>query len=168
MSTSDDARLAPLAEWPTQELDVPIARLVDEVFESSPAAVQNTMLSQLVASVYEVAAPPERKRMLEQLLLPMGVLSLVAVANGIFARIRFHNGWHGANIRLEDAQRVAPSDVVALVNRAQQISVHAVNGLADMLMASPVLAASASAALLLKILLRRAQIHRHDDDELNP
>lgn len=106
--------------------------------------------------------------MLEQLMMPMGVLSLVAVANGIFAKIRFRSGWQGENVRLEDAQMVAPSDVAALVNHVQQVSVDAVNGLTAMITASPVLTASASAALLLKILLRRAQRRRSTDHELNP
>lgn len=148
--------------------DEPVASLIDEIFESSSEAVQHTLLSQLVAKVYEVAAPQERKRMLEQLMMPMGVLSLVAVANGIFAKIRFRSGWQGENVRLEDAQMVAPSDVAALVNHVQQVSVDAVNGLTAMITASPVLTASASAALLLKILLRRAQRRRSTDHELNP
>ena len=168
MSYSYSPISTPLNETLAHGADETIAPLIDEIFESSSEAVQHTLLSQLVAKVYEVAAPHERKRMLEQLLMPMGVLSLVAVANGIFAKIRFRSGWQGANVRLEDAQMVAPTDVVALVNHVQQVSVDAVNGLTVMITASPVLTASASATLLLKILLRRAQSRRSTDNALNP
>lgn len=120
-------------------------------------------IANLVGQVYEIAPPAERRRLLEHLLKPLGLLSIVAVANGIFANIRFRSGWSDLNVRLEDAQQVQPGDVITLVNYVQQVSLHAVDGLADMLTASPVLTGSATAALLVSLLVQRARNRRADD-----
>jgi hypothetical protein len=120
-------------------------------------------IARLVGQVYEIAPPAERRRLLEHLLKPLGVLSMVAVANGIFANIRFRSGWSDLHVRMEDAQQVQSSDVITLVNYVQQVSIHAVDGLADMLAASPVLTGSAAAALLVSMLMQRARNRRADD-----
>ena len=120
-------------------------------------------IARLVGQVYESAPPAVRRRLLEHLLKPLGILSLVAVANGIFANMRFRSGWSELHVRLEDAQHVQSSDVITLVDYVQQVSVHAVDGLADMLAASPVLTGSAAAALLVSILVQRARNRRADD-----
>nr|WP_295782305.1 hypothetical protein [Rhodoferax sp.] len=120
-------------------------------------------IARLVGQVYEVAPPAERRRLLEHLLKPLGVLSMVAVANGIFADIRFRSDWSVLNVRLEDAQQVQSGDVITLVNYVQQVSIHAVDGLADMLAASPVLTGSAAAALLVSMLVQRARNRRAED-----
>lgn len=127
--------------------------------------VSETTIAQLVGQVYEIAPPAVRSRLLEHLLMPLGVLSLVAIANGIFAKIRFRGGWPDVHVRLEDAQNVQASDVITLVNHVQQVSVHAVDGLADMLSSSPVLMGSAAAALLVTVLMQRARTRRADDLE---
>src|SRR4051812_18284202 len=44
--------------------------------------VSEAAIAQLVGQVYEIAPPAERSRLLEHLLKPLGVLSLVAIANG--------------------------------------------------------------------------------------
>lgn len=125
-------------------------------------------IAQLVGQVYECAPPAERSRLLEHLLRPLGVLSLVAVANGIFARIRFRSGWPEMHVGLEDAQNVQTGDVITLVTYVQQVSIQAVDGLADMLVASPVMTGSAAAALLLTVLVQRTRTRRAaegaDDD----
>ena len=118
---------------------------------------EDLSIPELVAQVYEAAPAAERGHLLEQLLRPLGVLSLVAVADGIFAKVRFRSGWQELNIRLEDIQAVRAAHVVALVDHAQQVSVEAVDGLAQMLRASPVMAGSAAAALLVTILLNRSR-----------
>ena len=120
-------------------------------------------IANLVGQVFEIAPAAERRRLLEHLLKPLGVLSMVAVANGIFANIRFRSGWSDLHVRLEDAQQVQPGDVITLVNYVQQVSNHAVDGLADMLAASPVLTGSAAAALLISLLMQRARNRRADD-----
>ncbi len=133
----------------------PIEQLVDEVYESATPAMKNQMLAQLVGQVYETAPNTERKRLDEHLMKPLGILSLTAVANGIFVKIRFKGGWSDGPARMDDAQGVQVGDVIDLANFAQQVSTEAIGGLAQMLASSPVLASSVAAALLIKIVLRR-------------
>lgn len=133
----------------------PIEQLVDEVYESATPAMKNQMLAQLVGQVYETAPNTERKRLVEHLMKPLGILSLTAVANGIFVKIRFKGGWSDGPARMDDAQGVQVGDVIDLANFAQQVSSEAIGGLAQMLASSPVLASSVAAALLIKIVLRR-------------
>ena len=102
---------------------------------SLASAASDTAIAQLIGQVYEIAPPAERRRLLEHLLKPLGILSMAAVANGIFASIRLRSNWPDLNVRLEDAQRVQSSDVITLANYVQQVSLHAVDGLADMLTA---------------------------------
>ena len=125
--------------------------------------VSEASIAQLVGQVYESAPAAERSRLIEQLLRPLGVLSLVAVANGIFAKIRFRSGWPDLHVRLEDVQNVQASDIIALVNHVQQVSVQAVNDLAGVLAASPVMMGSAAAALLMTLLLQRGRTRRASD-----
>lgn len=131
----------------------------------SDCQVSEISIAQLVGQVYELAPPAERSRLLEHLLKPLGVLSLVAVANGIFASIRFRSGWPEMHVRMEDAQNVQARDVITLVNHVQQVSAHAVDGLASLLAASPAMAGSAAAALLVTVLLQRARTRRAGDGE---
>ena len=115
-------------------------------------------IAQLVGQVYAIAPPTVRTRLLEHLMKPLGVLSLVAVANGIFVKIRFKGGWSDVPTRMDDvqgAQGVQVSDVIDLANFAQQVSSDAIGGVAHMLASSPVMASSVAAALLVKIVLRR-------------
>ena len=135
----------------------PIEQLVDEVYESATPAMKNQMLAQLVGQVYETAPNTERKRLVEHLMKPLGILSLAAVANGIFVKIRFKGGWSDVPARMDDmqgVQGVQVSDVIDLANFAQQVSSDAIGGLAHMLASSPVMASSVAAALLVKIVLR--------------
>ena len=126
---------------------------------STQAACEATEVSvaELVGQVFEAAAPAERGRLLEQLLQPLGALSLVAVAGGIFAKLRFRSGWQDLHIRLEDARNVESSQVIALVDHVQQVSVETVDGLAQLLMNSPLMAGSAAAAALVGVLIQRAR-----------
>jgi len=130
-----------------------------------PAEISADMISQLVGQVFETAPPSEKSRLLECLLMPLGVLSLVAIANGIFANIRFRSGWPDIHVRPEDAQNVKASDVITLVTHVQQVSLHAINGLANTLASSPVMTKSAAAALLMTLLVQRAQHRRASDND---
>lgn len=123
-------------------------------------------IAQLVGQVYAIAPLSVRKRLLEHLLKPLGVLSLVAVANGIFASIRFRSGWPDLYVNVEDAQNVQPGDVITLVSHVQQVSIHAVDGLADMLATSPVMTSSAAAALLMTLLVQRSRNRRAEDRDI--
>lgn len=131
--------------------------------EQAGSQVSEATIAQLVGQVYEIAPPTERSRLLEHLIKPLGILSLVAIANGIFAKIRFRGGWPDIHVRVEDAQNVQVSDVITLVSHVQQVSVHAVDGLADMLASSPSIMSSAAAALLITILMQRARNRRAED-----
>jgi hypothetical protein len=66
---------------------------------------------------------------------------------------------------VEDAQNVQSRDVIALVNYVQQVSAHAVDGLAHLLAASPVMTGSAAATLLITLLMQRSRNRRADDLE---
>ena len=130
---------------------------------------QATKLSipQLVAEVYEAAPMAERGRVIEQLLRPLGVLSLVAIADGVFAKVRFRAGWQNLDVRLEDIQNVRAADIVALVDHAQQVSVETIDGLAQMVAASPMLSGSTAAALLLTALIQRTRSREAGSNELD-
>jgi hypothetical protein len=119
-------------------------------------ATQDAAIAQLVAAVYESAPAAERSRLLEQLLRPLGVLSLFAVAGGIFANLRFRGGWPQLRIEADDIGNVRADHVVALVDYVQQVSVETVDGLAQWLIAAPVLSGSAATVLLVTMLVRRA------------
>jgi hypothetical protein len=126
--------------------------------DSSPEPIPaNIPIPQLIGQVYELAPATVRGRILEHLLRPLGVLSLLVVANGIFAKIRFRTGWQDMGVHLEDVQNVQVSDVIALVDRVQLVSVESVDSLAQIIRASPVMAGSAAAALLVTALVQRAR-----------
>ena len=125
-----------------------------------PGLASDATIALLVGEVYECAPLEERGRVLDHLLQPLGVLSLFAVAGGLFAKLRLRGGWENFSVRPEDVRNVRASDVIALVDYVQQVSVEAVDGLAQMLAASPLMAGSAAAALLVTLLMRRARARR--------
>jgi hypothetical protein len=112
-------------------------------------------LAQLVGQFFTSIPLAERARLLEPLLRPLGVLSLVAVANGVFAKLRFRAGWPTMNLPLDEVRQLRASDVAALVDHVQQVSVDAIDGLLHVVASAPT--SSAAAALLLTLLLRRRQ-----------
>lgn len=111
-------------------------------------------ISHLVARIYEAASVRDRCHLLEHLMKPLGVLSLVTVANGFFAKIWFRSGWHELQIQPEDTGAVRAADIVSLVDFVQQASNETIAGLTQLLTASPTLAGIAASALLVSILLR--------------
>lgn len=127
--------------------------------------VTNSSIAQLVGEVFDSAPLADKSRLLSHLMKPLGLLSLVAIANGIFAKIRFRSSWPDMQIALEDAQNVQTSDVITLVNYVQQVSTSAVDSLSDMLTASPLVTSSTAAALLVTLLLQRTTTRRASDLE---
>ena len=125
---------------------------------------------ELVARMYEDAPPLVRERVLEQLLQPLGVLSLAAVANGIFAKMALGRNWSQLKVSTEDAMHVHARDIVALVQHVQQVSVQAVDGLTCIIASTPVLTSSAAAAVLMSLLanrsMRRGPVLGNDFDPL--
>jgi len=134
--------------------------LAEPAGDAAEVETTEVTIARLVGQVYECASPAERSRLLEHLLRPLGVLSLFAIANGIFAKIRLHSGWQEVHVRLDDVRAVQAGDVMALVDHVQQVSVECVDGLAQLLAASPAAASSAAAALLIAMLLQRARKRR--------
>ncbi|APW43543.1 hypothetical protein [Rhodoferax saidenbachensis] len=143
-----------------QTAPIPIEQLAAEVYDSAPPPVQDRMVSLLVGKIYESAPVAERSNLVTSLMKPLGVLSLVAVANGIFANIRFRNDWPDVQVRPDDVQNIRAQDVVDLANYAQQVSTQVLDGLARIVTGSPVLATSAAAALLIHMLVQRQQTRR--------
>lgn len=125
--------------------------------------VSEEVIAQLVGQVYEEAPPVEQSRLIECLLKPLGVLSLAYVANGIFANMVARGDWPQRRVLPEDAQHVQVSDVVSLVHHVQQVSVCAINGLVQVLGASPMMTGSAAAAVLMTVLMQRAKKRRASD-----
>jgi len=143
--------------------DVPIEELVMQAYEAAQPAVRSRLLARLVGKVYEAAPLTIRGRLLEHLLQPLGVLALVAIADGVFAKIRFRSGWPDMHVRLEDAQSVQVSDVIVLVDHVQQVSADVVNGLVQLLATSPALTSSAAVAVLVSVLAQRTRTRRASD-----
>ena len=134
-------------------------------YESASAKTRSHILTELVTQVYETAPLPARRRLLETMLRPMGVLGLVTIAGGIFAKLRFGMGLHDTQLRLEDVGLVNPSDVTALVDRLQQVSNTALLSLANVVTTSPALASSAAASMLVVLLFKKSRDKCVDDFE---
>jgi hypothetical protein len=129
----------------------------DAAPDLDPSLPEETAIPRLLGQVYEAAPVSERSRLVEQLVRPLGLLSLVAIAGGVFAGIRLRGGWPDFHVRIEDLPNVRASDVMALAEHAQQVSVEAVDGLAQVLAGSPVLAGSAATVLLVTLLMQRSR-----------
>ena len=119
--------------------------------------VTDLTIPELVAEVFVAAPPEQRACLLEHLLRPLGILSVFAVAGGAFANAKLHGGWRDLHVQWEDIQSVGAADVVALVDYAEQVSIEAVDGLAQWLVATPLLSGSTAAALLVTLLVQRAR-----------
>jgi hypothetical protein len=143
-----------------------MTELLLEVYESAAPATQSRMLAQLVGKVYQIAPPAVRSRLLQQLLRPLGVLALVSVAGGVFAKLRLHGEGQDLQAQMDAAQGVKVSDLVALVDYVQQVSVETLDGLSQVLTASPLMSFSAAAAVLVTVLMRRARSRSQGGDKL--
>jgi hypothetical protein len=128
------------------------------LLDKASFSVSNHSVSQLIGQAYASAPAAERSRLLEHLLKPLGILSLMAVANGIFAVMLFRSGSPISHIRLEDTQNVHIDDVIALVEHVQQVSVESVESLVQSFMNCSVLTSAAAPALLVAVLLQQTKI----------
>ena len=111
-----------------------------DAWNSSGRPASAASIPQRIGQAYARASVAERGRLIEQLLRPLSALSLVAVADGIFARIRFRGGWPDLHIRPDDIESVRAADVITLVEHIQRISGEASDGLAEMVARSPLAA----------------------------
>ena len=160
--TPGDARIAPPAPAITTDANAAGASAPAAV-EAAPQALPLPLSAQALAAAPE----PERRRvlttlalqlrthMLERLLGSVGVLSLVTVAGGLFAKMRLRGAGETFQVRIEDVQNLQMSDLAALVDRVQMAGLDGLNSLAQLLAGSPWLASSAAAAALVSLLLSR-------------
>jgi hypothetical protein len=97
--------------------------LADRGGTSTPAPSRRpaASLPALVSRVYAALPLPERARLLEPLIKPVGVLALMVVAGGVFARLRLQAGWPGLHLPLGEVARVSADEVAALAEHAQQM-----------------------------------------------
>lgn len=142
---------------------VPVEQLILEVYATAHVSVRSRILSRLVGRVYESAPPAIRRKLLEHLLRPLGLLSIAAVANGAFAKVLSRGNWLDKSVPLDEVQNIQSGDVVTLVDYVLQVSGDAINGLAHLLTASPTLTSSAAATVLVTLLLQRASKRRSSD-----
>jgi hypothetical protein len=127
-----------------------------------PAAPALPEAPALLGQLYAQAAAPLRSSLLDQLLRPLGLLSLVVVAGGAFARLKSRSGWHDGPPPLEHLRDITPADVVALAKHVQQVSAEVVDALLRSLATSPTLTGSATAALM-AVLYARSRRRRAAD-----
>jgi hypothetical protein len=163
MQAHDEKEAQSLVQAETQVSAITIENLSNEVYESAPPAVKSRILSELVGRVYATAPPIEKTRLVSHLMRPLGILSLVTVANGVFASIRFRGASIDFPVGIDDVKNVQTTDVIALASYAQQVSMQAVDGLTQILITSPAMMSSAAALLLLQILMRRSRQRRVKD-----
>lgn len=163
MTTSPSSDIPWSGHTPQKVEEIPLEQLVTEVYAGAEPAVRQNIVARLIGKVYQAAPLAERGFLIGQLMQPVGILALLTVANGVFAKLRLQGSLSGVPSRLDDVQHIQVNDVVDLANLVQQVSLQAFDGLAQALAASPVLASSAAAALLIKILMERAR-HRRETD----
>ena len=106
-------------------------------------------LAPLVADLYAKAPPPQRVRLLNGLLRPVGPLALVAIAAGAFANLLPTARWHIASVSIEDAMRLTAGQVLELARYVEQKSPEAFLQLPKLLADSPLWVSSLGGALLL-------------------
>jgi hypothetical protein len=86
------------------------------------ASDPSSKLAPLVAAMYDRATPPQRLRLLNALLRPLGPMALVTVAAGAFAGLLPDDRWREAEASLEDTKRVSVTQVLALADYVAQKS----------------------------------------------
>lgn len=123
--------------------------------ERTPAAAPDSVPA-LVGCVYAEAPIPLKTRLLEHLLKPLGLLSLVTVCNGAFSILALNRDWSRMGIRPEMARSVNAEQVKTLTGYVQQVSVESITSLTQVLTTSPVLQGSVAASALIALLIRHA------------
>lgn len=126
-----------------------------DCYDSAPQGDKDHFLALLVGRVYRDAPPVVRKRMIDHLLQPLGVLSLMAVANGAFFRVRLRPEFAGEPGGIAALQAVKSTDVVALVDFVLQVSSECVENLGSLLGPQVGVGAMVSFLVLLAVLKRR-------------
>jgi hypothetical protein len=125
-----------------------MARPQSTLHEHRPARAA-TELAPLVADLFARAAPPQRVRLLNGLLRPVGPLALVVIAAGAFANLLPTTRWRIASASLDDAKRLTAGHVLELARYVEQKSPEAFMQLPELLADSPLWVGSLGGALLL-------------------
>jgi len=125
-----------------------MASLHPETHDHRPAHV-SPELAPLVADLFAKAPPPQRVRLLNGLLRPVGPLALVAIAAGAFASLLPTTRWHVVSASLDDAMRLTAGQVLELARYVEQKSPEAFTQLPELLADSPLWVGSLGGALLL-------------------
>lgn len=134
---------------------VAVDSMVRNVYDASQPRVRSRILNLLLGHAYAASPPPVRQSLLELLIRSVGVLGLVTIAGGVFAKIRLRGGWPDIAVSMEDLQEIRTSDVIALVDYVQKVSIGALADAAHLLANNPALTGSGAVAVLVSILLRR-------------
>ena len=125
-----------------------MAALHPDPHEHRPAHVAPE-LAPLVADLFAKAALPQRVRLLNGLLRPVGPLALVAIAAGAFGNLLPTTQWRVVNATLDDAMRLTGAQVLELARYVEQKSPEAFARLPELLPDSPLWVGSLGGALLL-------------------
>lgn len=132
-------------------------RSIQEMPRGPAVICRELTIPELVVEVYDEApAVEDRARLLNPLLAALGILPLASVAGGVFSRLRLADAGVEPGASLERLGQVGSSQVLALVEQAQQADPEAIYGLAGIMQSTPSLCATAAAALLLAVLARQA------------
>jgi hypothetical protein len=107
-------------------------------WDASGREASDISVAELIGQAYASASETQRGLLLEELLRPLSVLSLMAVADGIFAKVRFRAGWPDPHVRSADIECVRADDVIALVEHVQRISGEVIAGWVEMVAQSAV------------------------------
>src|SRR5262245_19429924 len=130
---------------------VPLMNLIDvnsAVRNRSEAVPGQANVPVLVAKLYDEAPAPQRQRLLNHLLRPVGPLALVALAAGAFARLLPPGRWSSAQVQLDDVWTIGPDQVLALAQYVEQKAADLLWRLPEVVAASPLLASRLSGAAL--------------------
>lgn len=122
------------------------------------------LVPRLLARLYRAAAAPLRANILQQLLRPLGLLSVAAVASGAFAGLVHRQRGEGLAASFDELAAFSTEQIGELVQFVVQVSPQAVQEAARVLADAPWGAAgfSALAALaLVRLLDTREHSRRH-------
>jgi hypothetical protein len=115
---------------------------------------QRAVVARLVSRVYRAANDAMRAEMLARLLRPLGILSLVAVASGAFARLLQSNGVVPDTISTADVVRYSSDQILELTLFVQEVNPDTLQQLAEQL-AQNTMGMTALSATALVLLHRR-------------
>jgi hypothetical protein len=141
------------------EDDIAVARLPKTPgAEGDANSRKRAAIAKVVSRVYRAANDTLRSAMLAHLLRPLGVLGLVAVASGSFARLVRRDGLAPDTIAAEDIVRYSSEQIRELTLFVHEVNPDALQPLVDQLAQSGMGIAALSTAAL--VLLHRSSRRR--------